>query len=141
MNGAADPEPSKGTTRVYKIQPGSEEDRKNIVEQGFTLVELLIVIVIMGILAGIVVFAVGNLTDTANKNSCITESDTVRTSVAAYKAANANAIPDWSELTDATSGTLDGSSVKFRDTTGTPGANEWYYNETTGAVTEGASCQ
>ena len=36
-----------------------------MIERGFTLVELLIVIVILGILAGIVVFAVGNITTNA----------------------------------------------------------------------------
>ena len=40
--GAADPERTRGTIQVL-IQPRSEADHKNIVEQGFTLVELLIV--------------------------------------------------------------------------------------------------
>ena len=51
----------------------SDEDHKNVIEQGFTLVELLIVIVILGILAGIVVFAVGNLTSNAKTNACSTD--------------------------------------------------------------------
>jgi prepilin-type N-terminal cleavage/methylation domain-containing protein len=39
-------------------------------EKGFTLVELLIVIVILGILSTIVVFSVRGLTGKANKNAC-----------------------------------------------------------------------
>jgi len=35
-------------------------------EQGFTLIELMIVMVVLGILAGIVLFAVGNFQDDAN---------------------------------------------------------------------------
>ena len=65
----------------------SHEDQ-NIIERGFTLVELLIVIVILGILAGIVVFAVGNLTSNAKTNACATEKTTVHTAVEAYKAQN-----------------------------------------------------
>ena len=62
---------------------------QNIIEKGFTLVELLIVIVILGILAGIVVFAVGNLTSNAKTNACATEKSTVITADEAYKAQNA----------------------------------------------------
>lgn len=53
---------------------------------GFTLVELLIVIVILGILAAVTVFAVGGITSTARENSCSTEFATVQTAVEAFKA-------------------------------------------------------
>jgi len=70
----------------------SHEDPKNLLERGFTLVELLIVIVILGILAGIVVFAVGNLTSNAKTNACGTEKATISTALEAYKA-NTGAYP------------------------------------------------
>ncbi len=81
-------------------------DDRNIIEQGFTLVELLIVIVILGILAGIVVFAVGNLTGNAAKNACATEFQTFYTAFQAYNAAN----PTAPLSGDATAATITGAT-------------------------------
>jgi prepilin-type N-terminal cleavage/methylation domain-containing protein len=53
-------------------------------EKGFTLVELLIVIVILGILATIVVFSVRGLTGKANTNSCKIDHRSMSTAIEAY---------------------------------------------------------
>ena len=63
-------------------------------DKGFTLVELLIVIVILGILATVTVFAVRGLTTNAKTNACATEKSTIGTAAEAYFAQyGGNAIP------------------------------------------------
>jgi type II secretion system protein G len=57
-------------------------------DKGFTLVELLIVIVILGILAAVTVFAVGGVTGTAEDNACQVELATIQTAVEAYNVDN-----------------------------------------------------
>lgn len=57
-------------------------------EKGFTLVELLVVIVILGILAGVVVFAVSGITDKGQDAACDTDQSAIRTAVEAYRANN-----------------------------------------------------
>ena len=55
-------------------------------QEGFTLVEMLIVIVILGILAGIVVFAVGNITTKSKTTGCSAEKLTLTEALESYKA-------------------------------------------------------
>ena len=57
-------------------------------DEGFTLVELLIVIVILGILAGIVVFAVNGITDRGVNAACKADINTVQVASEAYYAQN-----------------------------------------------------
>jgi prepilin-type N-terminal cleavage/methylation domain-containing protein len=63
-------------------------DNKNLVERGFTLIELLVVIAILGILATVVVFAVGGITDRGKNSACKTEVKTVQTAIEAFYAKN-----------------------------------------------------
>ena len=71
-------------------------------DKGFTLVELLIVIVILGILATVTVFAVRGITQDAQTNSCSTERRTIETAIEAFNANNqtdALPPPTWCRTT------------------------------------------
>jgi general secretion pathway protein G len=57
-------------------------------EAGFTLVELLIVVAILGILAGVVVFSVQGVQDDSKVNACKTEAAIVRTAQEAFYVKN-----------------------------------------------------
>ena len=59
---------------------------ENKQDQGFTLVELLIVIVILGILATVTVFAVRGITDQGQDSACATDEKTIQTAVEAWYA-------------------------------------------------------
>jgi type II secretion system protein G len=68
------------------LQASRDWDTKNLVQKGFTLVELLVVIVILGILAAVVVFAVSGIQDRGQTSACQTDANTIRTAVEAYRA-------------------------------------------------------
>jgi general secretion pathway protein G len=72
---------------------------ENKQDKGFTLVELLIVIVILGILATVTVFAVRGITDRGQDNACAVDQRTLDTSIEAFYAQEQRDPVDESELT------------------------------------------
>jgi prepilin-type N-terminal cleavage/methylation domain-containing protein len=76
----------KGPIFVLKHLQDRRGADRSMLERGFTLVELLVVIVILGILAAVVVFAVGGTTENAQKNACKAELNTVESAVEAFNA-------------------------------------------------------
>lgn len=70
-------------------------------DKGFTLVELLIVVVILGILATVVVFSVRGITNDAAVSSCAADERTLQTAIEAYAAENTGDLPpDQDALVD-----------------------------------------
>ena len=67
-------------------------------DKGFTLVELLIVIVILGILATVTVFAVRGITDQGQTNACKATQKTYQVAIEAYYAQNGGAVPPTGAL-------------------------------------------
>lgn len=67
-------------------------DTQNKKDKGFTLVELLIVIVILGILATVTVFAVRGITDQGQGSACKATAKTYEVGIEAYYARFGNAV-------------------------------------------------
>ena len=71
-------------------------------DKGFTLVELLIVIVILGILATVTVFAVRGITDQGNDSACAADLKTNEVAIETYYAQfGTGTDPDTQDLVDA----------------------------------------
>jgi general secretion pathway protein G len=64
----------------------AQNTRRN--DRGYTLVELLVVIVLMGILVTVSVFAIGGLGQDSGKKACQLEVKSVNTAINAYYSEN-----------------------------------------------------
>src|SRR2546428_14126377 len=77
--------------------------------KGFTLVEILIVVIILGILAAIVIPQFTNASQDARKSSLASQLQTLRSQIELYKLQHGDALPDittagsgWTPLTTVT---------------------------------------
>ena len=95
-------------------------------KSGFTLVEILIVVIILGILAAIVIPQFTDASTSAKQNSLVSQVQTVRSQVELYKSAHSStgatklfttASSQWQELTKNTD--LDGTLWVSGTSTGT----------------------
>ncbi|MCU1364673.1 MAG: hypothetical protein JWL72_4520 [Ilumatobacteraceae bacterium] len=79
-------------------------------DRGFTLVEILIAIVLVGILSAVVVVGIGNLTSQGSSSACSASLDASKAGSVVYYASHANAYPaDFTALT--TAATVNGQTV------------------------------
>ena len=75
--------------------------------KGFTLVEILIVVIILGILAAIVIPQFTNASTDAKKNSLTSQLQTIRSQIELYKLQHNELLPDfagkqWLQMTGQT---------------------------------------
>ncbi len=89
-----------------KSKGGLHDDERN--DDGFTLVEILIAIVLVGILSAVVVLGISNLTSKGSKSACAASADAAKTGAVVYYATN-NAYP--TTLTEMVERNSDGTSA------------------------------
>ena len=90
-------------------------------DKGFTLVELLIVIVILGILATVTVFAVRGITDKGKTSACAADRKTLEVAAEAYAAQNGPYPPDMAAMVS--TGLLRSASTNYTYTIGGAGGD------------------
>jgi type IV pilus assembly protein PilA len=98
-------------------------------QKGFTLMELMIVIVIIGVLAAIGVPAYRNYIDNAQKQTCAANRRTLATAFVLYMTENNGNVPEGVDVDDLKGYMTNADAVKC------PAGGNYSINQATGAVT------
>lgn len=131
---------------------------RNGLQAGFTLVEILIVVVILGILAAIVIPQFTSASESAKSSSLVSQLQTIRSQLELYQVQHNGDYPDlvtdWTQITgetevDGTAGDASGNEFgpylqqapvnpfeqSFVVGAAAAAGTGWVYDETTGAIT------
>ena len=105
--------PGKGVSLMSRIQGDKQmHSMRNTMAKGFTLVEILIVVVILGILAAIVVPQFTNAANEARQGNVETQTSTLENQLELYAAQNNGNYPTVAQLNaDPADGSTNGWSV------------------------------
>ncbi len=106
-------------------------------EEGFTLVELLVVITILGVLAAVVVFSISGITDKSKSSACAADKSAVDTAIESYRAQTNGWPATLTALVPTYVRSLPGTSTATALKTN--GA-EFTYNSTTGQFATVTAC-
>jgi len=82
-------------------RPPSADIRPPRDDEGFTLIEILIAIVLVGILSAVAVVGISNLVSKGSKSACAASSDAAKAASAVYFASNSRYPANFLELTAA----------------------------------------
>lgn len=74
-------------------QQPADHDFDRTPDRGFTLVEILIAIVLVGILSAVVVIGISNLTSKGSSSACAASADAAKAGSVVYYASNTNTYP------------------------------------------------
>lgn len=109
-------------------------------DKGFTLVELLIVIVILGILATVTVFAVTGITNKGKTSACNSDKKTLETAEEAYQAnTGSDYTTNQADLVNA--GFMHEATANFTITvTGSGSASRYALHGVDNTATSGPNC-
>jgi len=97
-------------------------------EEGFTLVELLIVIVILGVLSAVVVFSVVGVSNKSTTSACKSDAKSVETASETYYSQNSAYAPNVTALVTA-------NLLRQAPPTTNTATNGYYIQYATGTVT------